>query len=217
MANTRHAAFQQKTAARRSGLRHDLVQGSLFGALEGRLVVDTAEPEPDASSDEWYTPPQILGWLGDIGHDPFWCEHSLVTAASTWDIRRGENALARPWPGVRIFANPPYSKKALCIEYMAAQARNGALRDTGAITALIPADGGERVWHNWIWGKDACVGFLAGRVPFVTASGNGKSAGLGGSALVLWGADRLAWQAEIADRAARSSWRERAPFWVQIR
>lgn len=65
------------------------------------------------ASDRYMTDPSILAivakqWPTGIDLDPCHDEHSFVTAANTYDIRRGENGAALPWTG-RVWCNPPYS------------------------------------------------------------------------------------------------------------
>lgn len=165
---------------------------------------------PDAGSDEWYTPRWLLAWLPLIDLDPCWCSASSVRAALTYDLRRGQDGLALPWAGV-VWCNPPYSE---CRRWVAHAYRAGRSGTIAAVVLLIPASVGDTFWHEMIWGQDAVVGFLRGRVPFDTAAGPGKATGLGGSALVIFGPDRLAVHAEIA---AKSATHKRRPAWVQVK
>lgn len=195
--------------ANRPKPRRKLVQIGLFGdetvvGLEGE-----GEAPPGAASDEWYTPQWILDWLPAVDLDPCWCADSSVHATSTYDLRRGQDGLELPWHG-NTWCNPPYSK---CSLWVAKASQEGARGTIAAAILLIPASAGDAFWHELIWGQRACVGFLRGRVPFDTADGKGKGAGLGGSALVIFGPDRLAVQAHLASKSAKH---RRKPFWVQV-
>lgn len=181
-------------------------QQQLFAGLGGpELDLDAA---PDAGSDEWYTPGWMLAWLPPLDLDPCWTAASSVRAATTYDLRRGQDGLALPWQGL-VWCNPPYSE---CRRWVAHAYRAGR-GGTATVVLLIPSSVGDTFWHEMIWGQAAVVGFLRGRVPFDTAAGPGKATGLGGSALVIFGPERLGVHAEIA---ARSANHRRRPAWVQV-
>lgn len=171
---------------------------------------DPTEARPDATSDEWFTPPWLLAWLpDDMDLDPCWSPSSSVRLPTRFDIRAGQDGLALPWFG-RVWVNPPYSNCKAWVVYAFWQALQGKVR---AVVLLIPASVGDTFWHHHIWGKQSVVGILCGRVPFDTAAGPGKASGLGGSALVILGPERLAVHAVIAERSATH---KRRPAWVQV-
>jgi len=52
---------------------------------------------------------RVVKWLGPIDLDPCSNEWSLVGAAHTYSIDRGEDGLSLPWFG-RVWENPPYGR-----------------------------------------------------------------------------------------------------------
>ena len=77
----------------------------------------------DPSGDDFYTPGWLLEIVGEIGLDPCHAAGSLVQAAQTFDIRRGEDGLEREWSGDGIvFVNPPFSNTCAWLAKAARQA-----------------------------------------------------------------------------------------------
>jgi hypothetical protein len=91
-------------------------------------------------TDEWLTPPEILGALGHFDVDP--CSPAVrpwPTADTHWTVE--DDGLSAPWRG-RVWCNPPYSDVAPWMQRMA---------EHGCGTALIFARCETRWWFDWVW------------------------------------------------------------------
>lgn len=110
-----------------------------------------------SESDEWWTPPEILNYLGPFGLDP--CAPSANpgwTGANT-TYTQEEDGLTLPWGASFVWCNPPYSD----IErWMAKMADH----DNGL--ALVFARTETQWWFDSVWGRASSVLFLRGRVTF---------------------------------------------------
>lgn len=174
--------------------------------------------EDGAAGDEWYSRQFILDWMGPIALDPCWSHCSLVKAAATIDLRKGEDGLTYEWddklraagnpPGI-VFVNPPFSNAGAWLRRCWLQAQA-----TGRIVvALVPAYPSDGPWCVNVWPGDPFVGFIQGRLDFMNPDGRWAEKGRG-HALVVFGETQaaLAMVAEIARRAAQHP---QAPVWVQ--
>ena len=169
-------------------------------------------PADGAAGDEWYTPKFILDWLPAIALDPCHSAASLVKAAATIDLRRGEDGLADPWEphyqGI-VFANPPFSNTAAWLR----KCRVEAKRLRRVVVALVPAIPGDGPWHAEVWPHAYAVGYIAGRVDFVNPEGRVAEKGRG-HALIVYGPEMDAQCAvyAIADAARKHP---QAPVWTR--
>jgi hypothetical protein len=172
--------------------------------------------EDGADGDEWYTPQFILDWLYPIALDPCHSHASLVRAAATIDLRKGEDGLLLPWGhklaevghGV-VFANPPFSNTSAWLRrcYLQSEA-------TGrVVVALVPAYPSDGPWCANVWPVAAFVGFIQGRLDFVNPDGRWAQKGRG-HALVVYG-DAQEAAAVVVSIARRASNHPQAPVWVQ--
>jgi hypothetical protein len=121
------------------------------------------------ASDCYCTPDWTLKVIKDccgaIDFDPFWDPECNTRPKRKFDIRKGQDAYADPWPiqkKLKIFANGPYSGSnpaetaRLCME--AAQA--GAY-----VLNLCPAAAGSDYWWDYVWPRKPAVAWL-GRLSF---------------------------------------------------
>lgn len=125
----------------------------------------------DKSTDRYLTPQWVLDciaaiWPLGIDLDPFHDPRSHVVARHRIDIRQGGNAYADPWPGVRTFANGPYSG-----QYPQHTAKRcGWKRAQGdEVISLCPAAPGSAYWSRWVWPWATSIVWL-GRLPFEAAT-----------------------------------------------
>ncbi|WP_224249842.1 phage N-6-adenine-methyltransferase [Hyalangium gracile] len=101
--------------------------------------------QPPGATNEWHTLDKDFAPL----HEEFrftldaFASDELHKLPRYWTER--ENALARPWMGERVFANPPYGRGLLarCVAKMAREADRAEL-----IVALVPA------WTERAWWQD---------------------------------------------------------------
>lgn len=166
----------------------------------------------EPNGDDFYTPQNILDWIGEIALDPCWSSASLVKANATIDLRRGEDGLLLPWKpkgnGV-VFANVPFSNTAKWL----AKAWREAQQLGRVVVVLCPAVPGDGPWHRLVWGRAFAVGFIAGRVDFVTPDGDMEQKGRG-HALVVFG-PMLACCDYLTEIRQRALGDPMAPVWVQ--
>jgi hypothetical protein len=140
-------------------------------------------------TDEWLTPPDLLGRLGPFDLDP--CSplgRPWDTAAAHLTV--ADDGLSAPWHG-RVWLNPPYSEVDPWMERMARHGRG---------TALLFGRTDTRCWARHIWPHVSAVLFLFGRLTFYRGDGTASKAGHnsgGPSVLLAYGPDD-------ADRLARS-------------
>lgn len=128
--------------------------------------------------DEWLTPPEIIGDLGEFDLDP--CSpinRPWPTAAHHYTIE--DDGLSQPWHG-RIWCNPPYGLEAArWLERLA---------DHGNGIALIFARTETRMFFDHVWAKADAVLFLEGRLHFHHVDGTRARANAGApSVLVAYG------------------------------
>jgi hypothetical protein len=112
-------------------------------------------------NDEWLTPPEILGALGEFDLDP------CAPMIRPWDTAKKhytkkDDGLTQPWMG-RVWVNPPFGREA-------AKWLN-KLRDYGNGIALIPARTETEMFYDCVWGKASAILFIKGRPHFHYASG----------------------------------------------
>ena len=104
--------------------------------------------EPEASSDECYTPAVIFDTLGiEFDIDPCSCppELSHVPAKTMWTI--DDDGLSKDWAG-KVWLNPPYSKPDPWVKKFI---------ENGSGIALLPTSGGAYWFYN-LW--DAADGIV---------------------------------------------------------
>lgn len=132
------------------------------------------------STDEWYTPREIIDELGPFDTDP--CAPVLPlwrTARIMYD--KNDNGLEREWTG-RVWLNPPYSRPLIerFVERMA-EHNNGI--------ALLYNRCDSRMFQDIIFQKATGMKFLKHRIRFFRPDGTrGGSPGCG-SILVAFGED----------------------------
>lgn len=174
-----------------------------------------APPEAsDPSGDEWYTPAEILRWVGPIAFDPCWAPGSHVQPAACLDVSQGHCGLTDPWqplgPGV-VFCNPPFS----AVRRWLARCREQSERLGGrVVVALVPAVPGDGPWVGEVWGKARLVGFIRHRVHFTGQDGSTASKGRG-HALVLFCRDPFLADDFAAQVQARAAQHDQCPVWVR--
>lgn len=129
------------------------------------------------SSDEWYTPREIVGALGVFDLDPCAPSRQFYTAKECYT--KAEDGLKQPWFG-RVWCNPPYSRKLIApfIRKMAEHGNGIALIFNRMDIAL---------WHEVIFPTATAMLVMRGRVKFMRPDGTQGDAAGCGSVLVAWG------------------------------
>jgi hypothetical protein len=140
--------------------------------------LDTSFERSVTGKDEWLTPPEIVGALGEFDLDP------CAPADRPWDTakhhyNKHDNGLVQPWHG-RVWCNPPYGRETAGWMRRMAEHNNGI--------ALIFARTETKTFFRWIWGRATAVMFLRGRLRFYNSDGSAPSNNAGApSVLVAYG------------------------------
>jgi len=114
------------------------------------------------ASDEWLTPPWLLGLLGKFDLDPCAATNRpWDTATKNYTVEN--DGLKQPWNG-RVWLNPPFGKGLADWINRLAQHGNGI--------GIMPLRSTDTNWfHESIWSQAGAVLFLRGRVRFYTVEG----------------------------------------------
>lgn len=131
------------------------------------------------TTDEWYTPIEIVNALGTFDLDPCSPAHRLWDTAER-HITPEEDGLKIPWGGVRVWLNPPYSRPLIerFVEKMV-ENNNGI--------ALLFNRCDSKMFQDLIFPNATAIMFLRGRIKFYRPDGSqGDSPGCG-SVLIAFG------------------------------
>lgn len=131
------------------------------------------------TTDEWYTPIEIVNALGSFDLDPCSPTHRLWDTAKR-HITPEEDGLKTPWGGVRVWLNPPYSRPLIerFVEKMV-ENNNGI--------ALLFNRCDSKMFQDLIFPNATAIMFLRGRIKFYRPDGTqGDSPGCG-SVLIAFG------------------------------
>lgn len=138
-------------------------------------------------SQDWHTPPDLLGQLGPFDDDP--CRPGSI------------DGLERPWTGF-VWLNPPYDRDlALWLHKLA---------DHGNGIALIFARTETRTFYSCVWDRADAVLFLKGRLHFYQNGVRAKANAGAPSCLVAYGATAIGRLANSSlEGALVTMWRPR--------
>ncbi len=138
-------------------------------------------------SDRWQTPPEIWEPL----NDEFQFD---LDAAGDAEMHRVPHYLTdalgpSPWPGKRIWCNPPYGRKLEPFIRRCAKEAAGDVFGNGAklVVALFPFRGRAAWWHEAVIGQAKEVRCVRKRIKFLRPDGTrGKFTGSCDSCIVVW-------------------------------
>lgn len=146
-------------------------------------MTDNLRNETSNAHERWQTPPEVWNPLNaefrfdlDAAADPetFRVKPYLIDALSP-----------EPWPGTRIWLNPPYGRK---LEPFVRRAADEALLGK-LVVALIPFRCRAAWWHEAVIGRALEVRCIRKRVRFVRLDGSrGDFTGSCDSCIVIWAA-----------------------------
>jgi len=141
--------------------------------------MNTAFQRGKRTTDEWYTPREIVAALGEFDLDPCAPCPDFYTAKTCYT--KADDGLSKEWHG-RVWLNPPYSRPTICrfVEKMAAHGNGVALLFDRMDSAL---------WHDTIFPTAAAMLIKRGRIGFMRQDGTQAPAGGCGSVFVAWGED----------------------------
>jgi len=136
------------------------------------------------SSDEWYTPPEIIRSLGEFDLDPATCKTALnLNQSAKRYYTARENGLLLSWSG-RIWLNPPYSYP-LIQRFLAkmAEHNNGI--------ALVFAKIEAKWFHDTVLYQAKAAKFLYNRIRFLRPDGTPGVQPRNGSMLLAYGKENV--------------------------
>ena len=147
--------------------------------MRGFVEHDTTEKKANTSN-EWYTPPEIFELLKNPTFDLDPCspgKDKVPWIPAVKHYTASDNGLLMPWTG-KVWLNPPYGKETpVWLDKL-------ALHGNGI--ALVFARTDTKWFHRLVTKADV-VCFLAGRVSFVSESGQQGGSAACGSLLLAWG------------------------------
>lgn len=117
---------------------------------------------PANSTDEWYTPKEILDALGPFDLDPCAPVVPLWPTAATM-YNKNDDGLSKPWFG-RVWLNPPYSRP-LIEQFINRMAEHG----NGIALLFNRCD--SKMFQDVIFKKASAMKFLRHRIKFYRSDG----------------------------------------------
>lgn len=142
--------------------------------------MNTAFERSSRTTDEWYTPKEIISSLGDFDLDPCAPINPLWQTAKIM-YNKNDDGLSKEWIG-RVFMNPPYSRP-LIEQFVRKMAEHG----NGIALLFNRCD--NVMFHDVIFPTATAIKFLRHRIRFYRPDGSqGASPGCG-SVLIAWGED----------------------------
>jgi hypothetical protein len=132
----------------------------------------------EKTTNEWYTPIEIINSLGEFDLDPA-CPNNLnwKTAENFYSLSNGQDGLSLPWNG-RIWLNPPYSNWGAFLK---------KLKDHNNGVALIFARTETKAFFDHVWNGADSILFLKGRVKFIKSDLSGSGSSTAPSVLIAYG------------------------------
>lgn len=137
-------------------------------------------------SDDWITPPHILGALGKFDLDPCCCREQLALHAVRCLYECG---LTDEWLG-RVWLNPPYGPETSKWLHKLAEHDHG--------TAIVFARTETRMFFESVWPKASAVLFIEGRLHFHYPDGTRAEANAGGPSVLIAYGEEDAWWLQFA-------------------
>jgi phage N-6-adenine-methyltransferase len=134
------------------------------------------------TSDEWYTPAEIIQSLGEFDLDPASSPEAYRQNRSAKQFYTAEeNGLDKDWHG-RVWLNPPYSNP-LIQQFLTRMAEH----DNGI--ALVFAKVEAKWFHDIVLGHATAIKFLYDRVRFFRPDGTQGLQPRNGSMLIAYGTE----------------------------
>lgn len=130
------------------------------------------------TTDEWYTPKEIIEALGTFDLDPCAPENRLWDTAKR-HFTKSDNGLTKEWEG-RVWLNPPYSRP--LIEQFV---RKMADHNNGIALLFNRCD--SKMFHEQIFEKATAMLFMRKRIRFYRPDGTQAGQPGCGSILIAYG------------------------------
>lgn len=132
-------------------------------------------------SERWQTPPEI--WNPINREFQFDLDAAADAQTTRCPVFLRDALSPTPWPGTRIWLNPPYGRK---LDPFVRRAADEAVLKT-VVVALIPFRCRASWWHDAVIGRAREVRCIRKRVRFVRLDGSrGDFTGSCDSCLVVW-------------------------------
>ncbi len=136
--------------------------------MKQETFLPDAKAAPDASSDEWYTPPKLFAPL----HQEFDFTLDAAATRESTKARRfftlKDNGLEQPWTEERVWLNCPYSDIEPWVRK--ANLETGKVLGAQLVVMLLPCWTDRKWWHVWVEPRRKIglveVRFIQGRVRF---------------------------------------------------
>lgn len=140
--------------------------------------MNTTFEKTENSTDEWYTPKEIITSLGKFDLDPCAPINPIYQTADIM-YNKNDDGLSKEWHG-RVWLNPPYSRP--LIEQFV-----GKMADHGNGIALLYNRCDSKMFQDIIFEKGTAMLFMRNRIKFYHPDGTrGNSPGCG-SILIAFG------------------------------
>lgn len=123
-----------------------------------------ARVTPHKSTDEWWTPLDIIRPLGAFDLDPCAPVADPSRTGASRSLTMVDDGLSKEWDG-RVWMNPPYSTAGKWVEKLSVH---------GDGIALVFARVETGWWHEHVWPKADAILFLRGRLSFIRGDDAGQ-------------------------------------------
>jgi len=147
--------------------------------VKGFAELDTTKKKANTSN-EWYTPPEVFELLKNPQFDLDPCspgKDKVPWIPVAKHYTAADNGLLLPWTG-KVWLNPPYGKDtAVWLDRL-------ALHGNGIALVFARTD---TLWFHRLVIKADVVCFLAGRLKFISETGQQEGSAACGSLLLAWG------------------------------
>ena len=157
----------------------------------------------NSKNDEWYTPTKFIDAarlaMGSIDLDPASCEVANRQVGAPTFYTEEDDGLEREWVG-NIWLNPPYSSEliGLFAEKLKGEAAAGRLKQA----CVLVNNATETKWFQNLVRTAGPVCFPQGRIKFLNGKGEEAKTPLQGQAIMYFGTNQKAFQAEFSKLGA---------------
>ena len=131
------------------------------------------------TTDEWYTPKELLDSLGQFELDPCAPVTPLYKTADVM-YNKNDNGLIKDWQGKRVWLNPPYSQPLI------GQFINKMAENNNGI-ALLYNRCNSKMFMDVIFPTAAAMIFMRHRINFLKPDGTKSNNTPSGSVLIAFG------------------------------
>lgn len=131
----------------------------------------------------WCTPQDLFEKLNNRYHFTLDAAASDINAKCKAYFTKENDGLSQSWKGHTVFCNPPYGRE---VGKWVKKAHDEYVENKVTTVLLLPARTDTSYWHDYIFGVDAIVCFLRGRLRFTDEDGNSTNSAPFPSALIIY-------------------------------